>query len=182
MTDPKRLGKTVEGRARVQPCRKSPGRLTALAAEVRFSRPIGQIARVFFFKLPQNRHRVTQRLGGAESKDLVGASFTHCCSELFGHRSPTTGYSMVTGTLGIDRAMRLIQVAGNANVKTACMAAVHVDVAADRPRGKTRWLKSSRAAGGKLSDAEVLRLRATSAVSPDKSVRRSAQDDDFVGV
>src|ERR1700674_1351288 len=35
---------------------------------------------------------------------------------------------------------------------------------------------------GKLSTAEVLRLRATSAVSRDQSVRRSAQDDDFVGV
>jgi hypothetical protein len=33
---------------------------------------------------------------------------------------------------------------------------------------------------GKLSTAEVLRLRATRAVSPDPSVRRSAQDDDFV--
>ena len=35
---------------------------------------------------------------------------------------------MVTVTVGIDRAMRLIQVAGNANVKGACMAAVNVDV------------------------------------------------------
>ena len=35
---------------------------------------------------------------------------------------------------------------------------------------------------GKISIAEVLRLRATSAVSRDKSVRRSAQDDDSVGV
>jgi hypothetical protein len=35
---------------------------------------------------------------------------------------------------------------------------------------------------GKLSIAEVLRLRATSSVSRGKSVRRSAQDDDFVGV
>ena len=34
---------------------------------------------------------------------------------------------------------------------------------------------------GKISTAGVLRLRATSAVSRDKSVRRSAQDDDFVG-
>jgi len=33
-----------------------------------------------------------------------------------------------------------------------------------------------------ISTAEVLRLRATSTVSRDKSVRRSAQDDDFVGV
>jgi len=35
---------------------------------------------------------------------------------------------------------------------------------------------------GKVSTAGVLRLRATSAVSRDKSVRRSAQDDDLVGV
>jgi hypothetical protein len=34
---------------------------------------------------------------------------------------------------------------------------------------------------GKTSTAEVLRLRATSAVSGDKTVRRSAQDDDSVG-
>ena len=34
---------------------------------------------------------------------------------------------------------------------------------------------------GKISTAEVLRLRATSAVSPDPSVRRSAQDDDLLG-
>jgi hypothetical protein len=39
-----------------------------------------------------------------------------------------------------------------------------------------------RAAWDKISTAGVLRLRATSAVSRDKSVRRSAQDDDFVGV
>jgi hypothetical protein len=35
---------------------------------------------------------------------------------------------------------------------------------------------------GKISPLGVLRLRATIAVSRDKSVRRSAQDDDFVGV
>jgi hypothetical protein len=35
---------------------------------------------------------------------------------------------------------------------------------------------------GKISTAEVLRLRATSAVSRDKSATRSAQDDDFVGI
>jgi hypothetical protein len=34
----------------------------------------------------------------------------------------------------------------------------------------------------KISTAEVLRLRATIAVSRDQSLRRSAQDDDFVGV
>ena len=35
---------------------------------------------------------------------------------------------------------------------------------------------------GKISTAEVLRLRAISTVSRDQSVRRSAQDDDSVGV
>src|ERR1700722_19078952 len=35
---------------------------------------------------------------------------------------------------------------------------------------------------GKTSPAGVLRLRASSAVSRGKAVRRSAQDDDFVGV
>jgi hypothetical protein len=35
---------------------------------------------------------------------------------------------------------------------------------------------------GKISAAEVLRLRATIDVSGNQSVRRSAQDDDFVGV
>jgi hypothetical protein len=34
---------------------------------------------------------------------------------------------------------------------------------------------------GKISTAEVLRLRATSVVSRDKFVRRFAQDDGFVG-
>jgi hypothetical protein len=33
-----------------------------------------------------------------------------------------------------------------------------------------------------ISTAGVLRLRATSAVSRDKAVRRSAQDDNFVGI
>jgi len=35
---------------------------------------------------------------------------------------------------------------------------------------------------GKISTVGILRLRATSAVARGKSVRRSAQDDDFVGV
>jgi hypothetical protein len=34
----------------------------------------------------------------------------------------------------------------------------------------------------KISTVEVLRLRAKSDVASDESVRRSAQDDDFVGV
>jgi hypothetical protein len=39
-----------------------------------------------------------------------------------------------------------------------------------------------RAGMGTISTAGVLRLRAISVVTHDKSVRRSAQDDDFVGV
>jgi hypothetical protein len=35
---------------------------------------------------------------------------------------------------------------------------------------------------GEMGTAEVLRLRAASAVSRDQTVRRSAQDDGFVGV
>jgi hypothetical protein len=45
---------------------------------------------------------------------------------------------------------------------------------------RARWLKAP-GSMGKLSIAEVLRLRATSAVSRDKSASRSAQDDDLVG-
>jgi hypothetical protein len=47
---------------------------------------------------------------------------------------------------------------------------------------RTSVVEKLRAAWVKMSTAGVLRLRATSAVSRDKSVRRSAQDDDFVGV
>jgi hypothetical protein len=41
--------------------------------------------------------------------------------------------------------------------------------------------RKARSSMGKISNAEVLRLRATSAVSRDQSVTRSAQDDDSVG-
>jgi hypothetical protein len=43
-------------------------------------------------------------------------------------------------------------------------------------------LKKAPSGMGKISIAGVLRLRAPSAVSGDKSMTRSAQDDDFVGV
>ena len=44
-----------------------------------------------------------------------------------------------------------------------------------------RWSKAPNSMG-KISILEILRLRAISALSRDKSVRRSAQDDDFAGV
>ena len=43
-------------------------------------------------------------------------------------------------------------------------------------------VEKARAAMGEMGSDEVLRLRATSAVSRDQSVRRFAQDDDSVGV
>jgi hypothetical protein len=51
-----------------------------------------------------------------------------------------------------------------------------------RPRPVRAWWLKSSEQHGQNSTAEVLRLRATSAVSRDRSVRRSAQDDDSVGV
>jgi hypothetical protein len=100
-----------------------------------------------------------------------------------------------------------IQVVGDAKLKRACMAAQDVDVAAvhsktlpffcSRPRGKTVAVRQVRAsvlervptawvgqvALGflRLRSGQALRLRAPSAVSCDESVRRFAQDDDFVG-
>ena len=61
-----------------------------------------------------------------------------------------------------------------------CTRDHQVRIAADPVVG-LQWSKSSEQHGN-TSTAEVLRLRATSAVSRDQSVRRSAQDDDFVGV
>ena len=66
----------------------------------------------------------------------------------------------------------------------------YYQVLGSRPQGKTvtgppgadSVVEKLRTAWGKKSSAGVLRLRATSAVSRDKSVRRSAQDDDSVGV
>jgi hypothetical protein len=55
-----------------------------------------------------------------------------------------------------------------------------VRIAADSIIGLLR-LKSFKQHGGGISTAVVLRLRATSAVSRDQSVRRFAQDDDSVG-
>ena len=59
-----------------------------------------------------------------------------------------------------------------------CTSDHQVRIAADPVVGFGGWKAPSSI--GKLSPAEVLRLRATSAVSLDQSVRRSAQDDEFV--
>ena len=64
--------------------------------------------------------------------------------------------------------------------KRAGMAAEKVDVGARHSKMRAGPCGQKAPSNmGKLSIAEVLRLRATSAVSPDPSVRRSAQDDDL---
>jgi hypothetical protein len=92
-----------------------------------------------------------------------------------------------------------IQVVGDAKLKRACMAAQDVGVAAVHSKtlpfllsapGKNRGGPPGAGFGvgkgtngmGRTSSPGVLRLRAPSAVSCDESVRRFAQDDDFVGV
>jgi hypothetical protein len=60
-----------------------------------------------------------------------------------------------------------------------CTRDHQVRIAAD-PVAGLRWSKTP-SSMGKISAAEILRLRATSAVSRDQSVRRFAQDDDSVG-
>ena len=108
---------------------------------------------------PLNRHpersasqigRVTQRLRrgveGPRGSYPVDAARSFLAIQAREQGSPCGTHLMVTGALAIDRAMRLIQIAGNANVRRACMAAVNVDAGADGRRGETvaaRWLKSS---------------------------------------
>ena len=64
---------------------------------------------------------------------------------------------------------------------------IHVEGIIETRRGslnrrcQLRWSKSSEQ-HGRISSAEVLRLRATNAALRDKFVRRSAQDDGFVGI
>jgi hypothetical protein len=121
--------------------------------------------------LPQNRHpersasqidRVTQRLGrGVEGprRHLIYP----CCSELFNHRA-RSGFSL-----------------GPRKPRT-CYVPVTIKCVSQQILLSRFGGRKAPSSMGKLSAAEVLRLRAPSAVSRDQSVRRSAQDDDSVGV
>jgi hypothetical protein len=150
---------------------------------------------MFFVKLPQNRHPERSRgiCGAPCSRSKVSvllvlpqtrhpersASWIYnvtqglwrgvegprrclicpCCSELFNHRSPTTGSAaMVTCTSCHVHHLPLLSLCKVLNSSPA--------------------VEKLRAAWGKLSTAEVLRLRATSPVSRYKSMRRCAQDDE----
>jgi hypothetical protein len=116
---------------------------------------------------PQNRHpersalqidRVTQRLWRGVEVPRRCLIYL-CCSELFNHRARTGpayyGLSLEPRTLIIESASQQILWSGFGGRKAPSSM-------------------------GEISTAEVLRLRATSAVSPDQSMRRSAQDDDSV--
>jgi hypothetical protein len=131
---------------------------------------------------------------GAESKDpddayLVDAVRTFSTTQTREHDSPLRLLMLLNAK---------IQVVG-AKLKRACMAAQDVDVAAVHSKtlpfllsapGKNRGGPPGAGFGGgkgtngmgRTSSPGVLRLRAPSAVSCDESVRRFAQDDDFVGV
>src|SRR5271156_1933010 len=138
---------------------------------------------MFFVKLPQNRHpersasqidRVTQRLWrGVEGPGRC--LFSPCCSELFNHRAAPGGprYGFFPG----DENQELASTWGWKMIVPVTIKCVSQQILL--PGFSGRKAPSSM---GKISIAEVLRLRATSAVSRDQSVRRSAQDDDFVGV
>jgi hypothetical protein len=118
--------------------------------------------------LPPTRHpersaspvyRVTQRLWrGVEGPRRC--LFYPCRSELFSHLARTVraryGFSLGPRTKMIECVSQQIILSGFSGRKA--------------PNST-----------GKISTAEVLRLRATSAVSRDKPVRRSAQDDESVG-
>ena len=93
---------------------------------------------------------------------LVDAVGTFSTTEAREHDSPSGSLCSLT---------RKQQVAGDPKVKRARWSA----------RCGFRWWKGYEGIG-RISNPGVLRLRARSAVSFDKFVRRFAQDDDFVGV
>jgi hypothetical protein len=112
--------------------------------------------------VPQSRHpersasqiyRVTQRSWRAVEGPRRCLSYSYC-SELLIRRSPHR-QELTSISLGLG---------------------MEEDYSA--PVLRLRWWKDP-SSMDKISTAEVLRFRATSAVSRDKSVRRSAQDDDF---
>jgi hypothetical protein len=125
--------------------------------------------------LPQNRHpersasqsyRVIQRLWRGVEGPRRCLSYP-CCSELFNHRARSgRPFGLCLGPRGWKMLKRF----------TVAIQCESQQILWSGFGG--RKAPSSR---GKISTAEVLRLRATSAVSHDNSARRSAQDDDSVG-
>jgi hypothetical protein len=121
---------------------------------------------------------VTQRLWRGVEGPRRCSSYP-CCSELFNHRSPHRRTRH-----GLSLGLR------TKNLRASCYVRLrHLHSRQPYRHALHRQIPFSGFGGrkapssmGKISTAGVLRLRATGAVSRDKSVRRCAQDDDFVGV
>ena len=151
----------------------------------RGQRPISaNLFTMFLVKLPQNRHPersaspidcVPQRLWrGVEGPRRC--LFYPCCSELFNRRAltgrPSHGLSLEPRTKNLLASCYVRRLHVPETIK--CVSQQIVFSGFDGRKAPNSV--------GKISTAEVLRLRATSAVARNQSVRRSAQDDDSVGV
>ena len=137
--------------------------------------------RGFSSKLPQNRHP-ERSASQILSRDTVLVARSRRTSAvlvlpmLLGAFQPTSPHRAAPSSETLHRA-------GDGRRLQCMKRCTHhhpVRIAADPVVG-LRWSKAP-SSTGKISTAEVLRPRATSAVSRDKSVRRYAQDDDSVGV
>ena len=94
--------------------------------------------------------------------------------EAFDHRSPHRAGPLGDFPIAENQEEKMI------TVRERYTRDHQANTAADLILG-LRWSKAP-SSMGKISIPGVLRLRATSAPPRDKSVRRSAQDDDFAGV
>jgi hypothetical protein len=101
--------------------------------------------------------------------------FNPCRSELFNHRAAPGGLASIL----LCPAPNIYILGGHYSASTDVPVTIKCVPQQILLSSGGRKAPSSM---GKISTAEVLRLRATSAVSRDQSARRSAQDDDLVGV
>jgi hypothetical protein len=138
--------------------------------------------------LPQTRHhersasqidRVTQRLWRGVEGPRRCLSYP-CCSELFNHRSPTTGPAAIRN--GCSREHLFMHHNHLPSPGLCKVFALRKFSAPGKNLAGPHCGWKAPNSMGKISTAGVLRLRATSALCRDQSVRRCAQDDDSVGV
>jgi hypothetical protein len=105
-----------------------------------------------------------------------------CCSELFNHRArtgrPRHGLSRSREP---ELASILLCPAPTSTFSAAIQARFTIKCLSQQILLSGFGGRKAPSSIGKVSTAEVLRLRATSTVSRNQSVRRSAQDDDSVG-
>jgi hypothetical protein len=142
--------------------------------------------------LPQNRHpersaspidRVIHRLWRGVEGSRRCLSYP-CCSELFDHR-PRHSFFLGPRTRNLLAScyVRRLHLHSRRPHRHA-LHWRHQQTVSPSQQILLSGLGGRKAPSsmGKISSAEVLRLRAASGVSRDQSVRRSAQDDDFMGV